>query len=396
MRSLLILFSLMIISWDNISAQSIEGDTVVCPGTVHSYTIGEDTCTEGISNIVWQITTNSGVNIGGSTSNLIAVTWDVFSSGATSGTLGVTYDCYFIGPDETIDTAQVEVEIHIDILSLQQPLFSFSTITLTCNNDSVLTIVTPDQGGVAGTDVIYTWTYPQCFGFNGGNSTGVFTADKASGGEICLTVYIPDCNTSITECFTVVRRCEDYVTYTPSNPISDPYTSRNININTVGAVSSSVFSSVEFKAGQAINLGPGFIGVPNFLAHIAPCTCFPNDSVGCYHRPSHSSSQNENALSEQSYNIGNNEQKQGVQKESTYVKVFPNPTNNLLTIEIKKFNESNPTYLILSNMDGIELFVQKINATQFTLNLSEYKSGIYFLKVYDETHSSRVKVIKLD
>lgn len=83
-------------------------------------------------------------------------------------------------------------------------------------------------------------------------------------------------------------------------------------------------------------------------------------------------------------------------EETDLIHIYPNPTNNLLNIELKKISESNPTYLTLSTMDGKVLSIQKMNATQFTLNLSEYQSGIYFVKVNSEETSFQIKIIKID
>lgn len=82
--------------------------------------------------------------------------------------------------------------------------------------------------------------------------------------------------------------------------------------------------------------------------------------------------------------------------QNEVVKIHPNPTNNLLNIELNELTYNNPAFLTLSGIDGKVLSTQKISTTQFTLNLSEYKSGIYFISVYDGTRSSQVKVIKLD
>ncbi len=66
------------------------------------------------------------------------------------------------------------------------------------------------------------------------------------------------------------------------------------------------------------------------------------------------------------------------------VKVFPNPTSDFLTIEFPQFNTNN-IQLQIHNVDGKNIFEQKIESTQaeLQLDLSHFSDGIYMVSILE-------------
>jgi len=75
------------------------------------------------------------------------------------------------------------------------------------------------------------------------------------------------------------------------------------------------------------------------------------------------------------------------------INIYPNPTNNLITVELTQLFE-NLTVELLS-IDGKIVKQQTINNSQkFTLDLSNQSKGIYFLKVNASNTINQFKIIK--
>lgn len=64
------------------------------------------------------------------------------------------------------------------------------------------------------------------------------------------------------------------------------------------------------------------------------------------------------------------------------LKVYPNPTSEFIVIKINKL-ENNPAFS-LYNLSGKLLQSQSIYATETQINLNEYASGTYLLKLNQE------------
>lgn len=74
------------------------------------------------------------------------------------------------------------------------------------------------------------------------------------------------------------------------------------------------------------------------------------------------------------------------------VYVYPNPTNGLLTIQTEDF--SNSTKIVVTDLLGKTLLHKQMNSQTEVINISEYESGIYFIKVYDNLKQKTIKIIK--
>lgn len=74
------------------------------------------------------------------------------------------------------------------------------------------------------------------------------------------------------------------------------------------------------------------------------------------------------------------------------VKAYPNPTSGLITIQTEEFNSS--TKIVVTDLLGKTLLSKQMNSQTEVINISQYESGIYFIKVYDNLKQKTIKVIK--
>lgn len=75
--------------------------------------------------------------------------------------------------------------------------------------------------------------------------------------------------------------------------------------------------------------------------------------------------------------------------DATYLKVYPNPVMDRLTIE----NVANLSRVEVVNLIGQIIFVNKLNATEITIDMSKFASATYLVKIYDS--ENRIKTIKV-
>lgn len=81
------------------------------------------------------------------------------------------------------------------------------------------------------------------------------------------------------------------------------------------------------------------------------------------------------------------------QKNTINLKVFPNPTKELLQIEL--FNELNNTELTLYNLLGEILLTKSVNVTKDVLNIGDLHTGVYFIEITNNKGQHyREKIIK--
>lgn len=74
--------------------------------------------------------------------------------------------------------------------------------------------------------------------------------------------------------------------------------------------------------------------------------------------------------------------------------IYPNPTHNQLFVEIIGYdNESNKT-VYLYDLTGKLLISKKLAISRISLDLSDYTSGIYVLKILLGNNSNECKIIK--
>ncbi|MCK5729686.1 MAG: T9SS type A sorting domain-containing protein [Draconibacterium sp.] len=72
--------------------------------------------------------------------------------------------------------------------------------------------------------------------------------------------------------------------------------------------------------------------------------------------------------------------------------IYPNPSCGITNINFREFREEQTNELFLFSLEGKLLFEKTINAQQTTINLSDFDSGIYILKIQSNSvaHTERV------
>jgi alpha-tubulin suppressor-like RCC1 family protein len=72
------------------------------------------------------------------------------------------------------------------------------------------------------------------------------------------------------------------------------------------------------------------------------------------------------------------------------IKAFPNPVNNVLNLS----SETTITKVSIFNLLGQEIITKAINANEGTIDISNLKSGTFFIKIYADSLLKTLKVIK--
>ena len=82
-----------------------------------------------------------------------------------------------------------------------------------------------------------------------------------------------------------------------------------------------------------------------------------------------------------------------VEIESAGVKIYPNPTNSILNIELK--NAITNGTLTLFDMSGKAILLQVIYGNPAQINMSQLPAGNYILRIIENgTKSTRLQVVK--
>jgi hypothetical protein len=69
----------------------------------------------------------------------------------------------------------------------------------------------------------------------------------------------------------------------------------------------------------------------------------------------------------------------------TRIKVYPNPTNDIVYISVEDYNEINDYSIEITNEIGTLIYQSYLNEPLFEINLSQFGSnGLYFIKVRDD------------
>ncbi|OIP04300.1 MAG: hypothetical protein AUJ97_02880 [Bacteroidetes bacterium CG2_30_32_10] len=75
-------------------------------------------------------------------------------------------------------------------------------------------------------------------------------------------------------------------------------------------------------------------------------------------------------------------------------RVYPNPANNILNIELKD-NQNVPIFFNLFDIYGTETYRSEIISNNFSIDISQIKSGVYFYQIVREKNIYKGKVIIL-
>jgi hypothetical protein len=379
----LIILFLLGLTGNGVCAQTISGPTEFCPSTnsiITGYQLADNSC-GSISGVTWSFNYLGGVTIQGS--NSMNMIWTP-NSGDSEGTLSATYNCTN-GEVTTSETATLD----ISVLNINEPIItSPSTIELTCNETTFTVDISTQPGSSANIEV----THPECFGYtyNPSNSQFNFTTDNSASGEICITIEQPNCGTSKKECITVKRECEDNLAFSSTSSIDNEYNSVDRYI-TASDASTASFSSLEFKAGKAILLQPGFCSNQSFLAHIGPCSCAPVSGNGCFYQKSLQSvsivnAQNSKDNMAQETNLLSTEDV----VNNTFI-IYPNPSQGMFTIHFEE-ESSNTNIQIFDVMGKLRKSISTNSPIQ-TIDASELENGVYIVVLSDKERLFKEKII---
>jgi hypothetical protein len=75
----------------------------------------------------------------------------------------------------------------------------------------------------------------------------------------------------------------------------------------------------------------------------------------------------------------------------TGLSIYPNPTNNILTIET---NRSGKHTVEIASLNGQLLFTDKIEGPSHQIDLSSFEKGLYFITVRSRDYVRTEKIIK--
>jgi len=74
--------------------------------------------------------------------------------------------------------------------------------------------------------------------------------------------------------------------------------------------------------------------------------------------------------------------------------IYPNPANEMLTIEFASFIKSNNTIISFYSIEGKLLKSQIVKDAKTEINISNFAKGMYFLQVEDESGVVVKKFVK--
>ncbi len=75
------------------------------------------------------------------------------------------------------------------------------------------------------------------------------------------------------------------------------------------------------------------------------------------------------------------------------INIYPNPVNNILTIDLKNIKEKN-LQLEISNLLGQMLYASKISSSKSVIDISAYPSGVYFVRLISPEKIINRKFVK--
>jgi hypothetical protein len=83
-------------------------------------------------------------------------------------------------------------------------------------------------------------------------------------------------------------------------------------------------------------------------------------------------------------------------KEETVLPVYPNPAQDIISIDLKKLNDDGPVQVSIYNMTGSTVYQDQVsgsNQQNIKVKTSSFPAGIYFVRAESETKISGQKLI---
>ena len=65
------------------------------------------------------------------------------------------------------------------------------------------------------------------------------------------------------------------------------------------------------------------------------------------------------------------------------INIYPNPTQNVLNIQIKNQKQVNDYFFKITNLSGQVLYTKEMNSTLDNINIQDLSKGVYFISVFD-------------
>jgi hypothetical protein len=83
-------------------------------------------------------------------------------------------------------------------------------------------------------------------------------------------------------------------------------------------------------------------------------------------------------------------------KDTSKVKVYPNPTNGFLNVSISSFDNCNYADIYVIDGTGNVLSTQKTSSLMTSVNLSSYNQGLYYLRTVMCDQQYTIKIVKVN
>ena len=74
------------------------------------------------------------------------------------------------------------------------------------------------------------------------------------------------------------------------------------------------------------------------------------------------------------------------------LQIYPNPTNDLLTIETDQFDHYS---INITTLNGQQILIGAMEGTSHQIDLSPFQGGVYFITIRSKDFVSTRKIIKL-
>lgn len=82
--------------------------------------------------------------------------------------------------------------------------------------------------------------------------------------------------------------------------------------------------------------------------------------------------------------------------DSGAVKVYPNPTHGIVNVELTtQTNECNEATVEIHDMEGRLVLTRVMPAPHFQIDISNFPTGIYILKIKNSATSNQQRIVKL-
>ena len=93
-------------------------------------------------------------------------------------------------------------------------------------------------------------------------------------------------------------------------------------------------------------------------------------------------------------NVNNSTSVSNYNKSQNYINIYPNPSNDIVTIDLKGYAVNNKTMLELYSITGELIKAQPVHNALSQLNISDLPEGVYIIKVISDTSVVVKRIVK--